>query len=111
LHDVFGVFFVLGDVLGQAENFALIAADQSFEGGDVAGLGRRDEDGLVFFNDLRGQGVRGGVGFGAGFVLDALMGRLCRRRRVAQVGSRCGAVGLPSLHGCWRECGSSQRGG
>ncbi len=67
LHGVFGVFAILGDVLGEAENFALVAADEGFEGADVAGFGGGDEDRLVFLHDGgRKLGARLGRGFGLG---------------------------------------------
>ena len=36
LEDVFGVLVVLGDVFGEAENFAIVTTDESGEGGIVA---------------------------------------------------------------------------
>jgi len=43
LGDIFGVFAVLRDVLGGAENLALVLADKLLEGGAVAGFGAGDE--------------------------------------------------------------------
>ena len=43
LGDVFGVLAVLGDVLGGAEDLALVLADELLEGGGVTGFGAGDE--------------------------------------------------------------------
>ena len=80
LHGVFGVFAVLGDVLGEAEDLALVAAHQGFEGGDVARFRGRDQGGLVVLDDLRGERVRlYRVEFGR------THRQFCPHKRVAQV--------------------------
>src|SRR6266849_1886505 len=60
LHHVFGVFSVLRDVLGQAENPALVTVDQLLKGGGVARLGRGYQRPFVVASDRRGQRFRMG---------------------------------------------------
>ena len=43
LRDVFGVFAVLGDVLGDAEDLPLVLADELSKGAGVAGAGALDK--------------------------------------------------------------------
>jgi hypothetical protein len=52
LHGVFGVFAILGDVLREAENLALVTAHESFERVDVACLRGSYEDRLVILHHL-----------------------------------------------------------